>query len=544
MNSTEGQAADAHAEASRLLSDRVEDVSSDEDVESLIDREEQEELNNGRLITVFLSLYVGVFLAALDGTIVATLLSRIASDFNELRSVSWIATGYLISQAAVQPLYGKLSDIFGRKPLLLISNVLFGIGSVLCGIAPNMWFLVAARAIAGTGGGGLSTLSAITLSDIVSLRQRGLLQGIGNVLYGCGAAFGGIVGGILTETVGWRWTFAMQGPIIVLSMMAIQMNLDLPKKPVDKSLLKRIDFAGSFTLVSGLCLFLFSVSVGGNYFPWKSFTVLGLLVLSFVVIASFVYIELYIAKEPVLPLRLLKDRTVRGSAFTSWFMTMVYFSNIFYTAIFMIAVKGESPTKSGSSLIPQFIGSATGSMVCGLYMRTTGRYKPMSYLAAFCLVSGSLLLCTITQNSNTVLVGCYLLLPGFGGGIYLTVTLVGLIASVPHDLQAVCTAIQYGFRGTGSTIGVAIGAAIFQNVLSARLHERITGPGAKEIIDLVSDSAEMIGSIPEEFRAPVTQSYLDAVHAVLYASAFFATCAGLASFTMKEHVLHKSVNRR
>ncbi|KAK9345107.1 major facilitator superfamily domain-containing protein [Lipomyces starkeyi] len=434
----------------------------------------------GRLAIVFLSLYVGVFLGATDGTIVATLLSRTASDFNEFRSVSWIATGYLIAQAAFQPTYGKLSDIFGRKPVLLICNGLWLNPLRPCGLAPNLWFLVFARAVAGTGGGGLTTLSAITLSDIVPLRQRGLLQGIGNILYACGAAAGGIIGGILTET--------MQGPIIFISIFAIQFNLGLPSTEYDRSKFKRIDFLGSLTLVTGLCLFLVGVSIGGSYLPWSSPFVILPLFLSFIVLASFVYVELYIAaNEPVIPLGLLKNRTVADSAFTS-------------------------------CLMPQFIGSALGSLVCGYYMRMTGRYKHISVLAKIALVGGSLLLCTIGVDSNPNVVSIYLFLPGFGGWPY----------------QAVCTSIQYGFRGTGSTIGVAVAAAIFQNTLGTRLHERITAPGSEEVIRLVQDSVEEIANVP----------YLDAVHAVLYASLFLAVCCGVSSMTMKEHVLHSKVNRR
>ncbi|KAK9451565.1 major facilitator superfamily domain-containing protein [Limtongia smithiae] len=532
-------------ESARLLgSDQraeVEDIGAEE--EALIDAIEEEELSTRALAIVFLSLYVGIFLSALDSTVVATLLSRIASDFSEFRSVSWIATGYLIAQAATQPLYGKLSDIFGRKSLLLLCNVLFGIGAVLCGIAPSLWWLVFGRIVSGAGGGGLSTLSVITLSDIVPLRQRGILQGFGNILYACGAAFGGVVGGILTEAVGWRWTFAMQGPVIVLSMIAIQVNLNLPAIKKNGDVLKRIDFLGSFTLVSGLVLFLFGVSVGGNYYPWRSAIVVMPLSLSVIVLGCFVYVELYIAREPIIPLRLLNNRTVAGSAFTSWFTTMVYFSNIFYTAIYMISVKGESPTKSGGSLMPQFIGSSLGSVVCGAYMRATGRYRLMTYLAMFSIVSGSALLSTIGLHTSTTLVGSYLFFPGFGGGMYLTITLVGLIAAVPHEYQAVCTSIQYGFRGTGSTIGVAVAAAIFQNRLVEKLHQRITGPGSEDIIKLVQDSVDSINQVPEEYRMDITQSYLDAIHAVLYTSTFMALCAGTASLFMKEHVLHDKINR-
>ncbi|KAK9239238.1 major facilitator superfamily-domain-containing protein [Lipomyces kononenkoae] len=512
--------------------------------DELADEIEQQELTSSALATVFLSLYVGVFLAALDGTIVATLLSKIASDFHEFRSVSWIVTGYLIAQATFQPLYGKLSDLFGRKPVLLTCNVLFGIGSVLCGIAPNLWFLVAARVIAGAGGGGLYTLSAIILSDIVSLRQRGLLQGIGNILYGCGAGFGGVVGGFLADTVGWRWTFAIQGPIIVLSIVAISLNLKLPKTKLDLEVLKRIDFVGSGTLVSGLCLFLFGVSAGGNYFPWRHPAVVVSLLCSFIFLAVFVYTELYIAVEPIIPLGLVKNRTVAGSAFTGWFLSMGFFTNIFYVAIYLLSVKGVSPTKSGSNLIPQFIGSASGSFFAGYYMRLTGRYYAVNVVAGICLVVGSAMLATVGMDTSTPFISIALFLPGFGGGLYLTTTLVGLIAAVPHEFQAVCTSIAYGFRTIGMTVGVATCAAIFQNTLSASLAKRITGPGSEQVIELVQDSMDEISNVPEYWRMDVTLSYLDAVRAVLITTTILAACCALSSLAMKEHVLHNSVNRR
>ncbi|KAK9454525.1 major facilitator superfamily domain-containing protein [Dipodascopsis uninucleata] len=520
----------------------VEDSVTDE--EALIDELEETELKNSSLITVFLSLYVGVFLAALDGTIVATLLSRIASDFNEFRSVSWIATGYLISQAAFQPLYGKLSDIFGRKPLLLICNILFGLGSVLCGLSQSIWFLVFARVIAGSGGGGLFSLSAITLSDIVSLRQRGMLQGIGNILYGCGAAFGGIVGGVLTETIGWRWTFIMQGPIIVLSILAIAFNLHLPPVEYDDNKLSRIDFKGSLTLVLSLILFLFGISVGGNFYAWTSAVVVLPLSLAIIVFLVFVYVELYVAREPVIPLHLLKNRTVAGSAFTSLFMIIVYFSNIFYTALYAVSVKGASAKSSGSILIPQFVGSALGSLVSGYYMRATGRYKSISVVAALLLVLGCALLTTIGADTPQTLVSSYLLLPGFGSGLLLTITLVSLIAAVPHEYQAVCTSISYGFRGVGSTLGVSTAAAIFQNVLAYELHYRITGPDSESIIRRVQDSVEEIDRIPESYKDEVIASYLGGIRAVLFFSTLCSIGAAVSCMFMKEHVLHNSVNRR
>ncbi|KAK9429295.1 major facilitator superfamily domain-containing protein [Lipomyces doorenjongii] len=540
---------DAIEESAPLLNDDVESSIAPDDVgslsdDALADEIEEGELSSRALITVFISLYVGIFLAALDSTIVATLLAHIASEFNDFRSISWIATGYMISLAAFQPLYGKISDIFGRKPVLIACNIMFGVGSILCGLAPNMWFLVFARVIAGCGGGGLTSLTSITLSDIVPLRQRGLLQGLGNVLYGCGAAFGGTVGGLITEAFGWRWTFLSQGPIIVLSLMAIYFNLDLPVKQIDGSKLKRIDFLGSFTLVSTLVLFLFAVSIGGSYTPWTSPTVIFALLFSGVSLITFVYVELRVAREPVIPLFLLRDRTVFGSSFTSWFMNMIYYSHIYYIAIYLITVQGVSPTKSGSSLIPHFVGDALGSLVVGYYMRQTGRYFPMTCLAAFCMVFGSLLLCFVGMDTSRFLIMVIMFVPGFAFGLYLTITLVGLVAAVPRDYQAVSTSIQFGFKGTGSTLGVSISTAIFQNVLATKLYSRIAGPGAEEIISRVKDSIDEVRFLSPAMQELVVQSYLDSIRAVfLTATAMSVMCAGM-SFLMKEHVLHRNVGRK
>ncbi|KAK9461942.1 major facilitator superfamily domain-containing protein [Lipomyces oligophaga] len=519
--------------------------SADEE-EELIDQIEEEELSSSALLSVFVSLYVGIFLAALDGTIVATLLAHIASEFNEFRSVSWIATGYMIVLAAFQPLYGKISDIYGRKPVLLVCNVLFGVGSVLCGIAPTMWFLVIARMVAGLGGGGLTSLTAITLSDIVPLRQRGVLQGIGNILWGCGAAFGGVVGGLITETFGWRWAFLSQGPIIALSILSIIFNLNLPPKDAENSRdkLKRIDFLGSFTLVVALVTFLLAASIGGTYYPWFSGQVIVSLLFSATFFCAFIYVELFIAREPIIPLQLLANPTVFGSSFTSWFMNMTYYAQIYYIAIYFIAVQGISETRSGSTLIPHFIGDSIGALIVGYYMRATGRYFPMIVLAAICMIFGSLILCFVGMNTSRWLIMAIVFWPGFGFGLYLTITLIALVAAVPHEFQAVSTSIQYGFKGTGSTLGISLSTAVFQNVLAAKLSRAITGPGAEEIINRVKDSIDEVHNLPPEMQDAVIHSYLDSVRAVfIFATVLSVLCAG-TSFMMKEHKLHTSVRRR
>ncbi|KAK9318566.1 major facilitator superfamily domain-containing protein [Lipomyces starkeyi] len=512
---------------------------------------ERRALQSSSVALIFLSLYIGVFLAALDGTVVATLLAHISSEFHEFRSVSWIATAYLIAVAACQPLYGKLSDILGRKTLLLFSNATFAIGCVFCGIANNIWFLVFARIIAGIGGAGLTSLSSITLNDLVPLRQRSLLQGIGSVLYNAGASLGGVFGGFITDALGWRWAFLLQVPFIVVSSAAIYFNLKSKPTPVSSDSvsetadkLSRIDFAGSITLVLSLVLYLLGLSIGGNYVSWFSLPVFVAFFLGTIFLAAFIYVELYIAREPVIPIMLLKDRTIFGASFTNWLIMMINYTQLFYVPIYFIAIRGISPTQAGTNIIPNFLGSAFGAIFSGTVMRTTGRYWWITLSSAFILTFGSILINTYSLTTPKWAQVLYIMVAGLGFGGLLNCTLIAMVAAVPPELQAVTTAIQYGFRGTGSTVGVAIASAIFQNVLGKKLDQYIVGPDKSDIISRVSDSIEDIDYIPGEYKADVVQAYLDAFHGVFYFAIFLAATVIITCGMMKEHVLHRTFDRK
>ncbi|KAK9447734.1 major facilitator superfamily-domain-containing protein [Limtongia smithiae] len=513
--------------------------------EEQIAEQEVNELSTKALLTLFCSLYIGVFLSALDGTIIVTLMSYIASEFQEFRSVSWIATSYLIALAAFQPLFGKVSDIYGRKAMLMFSNLMFAIGCVLCGLAPSIWFLVFARIIAGIGGGGLNSLSVITLSDLVPLRQRSLLQGIGSLLYNSGAAFGGVFGGIITDAIGWRWAFFIQVPFVLVSATAIHMNLKgKPASEIETDRLKRIDFAGSFTLVSALALFLLALSMGGNYLPWTHPFIFVLFPLSFAFLAAFVHIESKVALEPVLPVQFLKDRTIFGSALSNSLIFMISYSHLFYVPIYLIAVRGVSATAAGTNIISNFVGTGIGSVATGSYMRATGKYYKLIMFNATLLFVGCILVATYDMNTSTAVQVLYLIVPGIGFGSLLTSTLIALIASVPHEFQAVTTSIQYGFRATGSTIGVSISSAIFQNVLATRLYEKITGPGSSEIINRVLNSVEEVGLLPENYKEAAIASYLDACKSVFYFAIVLGVLVIGSCAIMKEHTLHTTMQRR
>jgi len=295
-----------------------------------------EEPSNKKLFLVLGTIWVGVFLGALDSTVIATLSAPISTTFNSLSLLSWLASAYLIANAACQPISGRLTDIFSRRSGLVVSNILFGAGNLMCGLATSEWIMIAGRVVAGMGGGGLMAIATFTSSDLVPLRKRGVIQGIANILYGTGAGVGGLFGGWINDTWGWRVAFISQVPFIAISAVLVYFYVDIPPKQSKKSKLSRVDFPGAFTLVISLILLLLGLNSGGNVIPWSHPLILTTLPLSAVVLAAFVWIEARWAKEPVIPVNLLLNRTVAAACMANWFTTMGIFSRFTVSNFFFL----------------------------------------------------------------------------------------------------------------------------------------------------------------------------------------------------------------
>lgn len=354
--------------------------------------------STGRLLLVLCSIWFGCFLAAVDATVIATLSAPISASFHSLSLLSWLASGYLIANAALQPLSGRLTDILGRRSGLVFSNIFFAAGNLICGLAQDEWVMILGRVVAGMGGGGLTAISTFVGSDLVPLRKRGLWQGFGNVCYGVGAGLGGVFGGWINDIWGWRVAFLIQVPLTVISGTLVFFTVHIPIKHSDKSTWKRIDFLGALTLTLTLVLLLLGINSGGNIVPWTHLLVLISLPLSAVFLLLFIYIEANIASEPVIPVRLILDRTVLSACLTNWFSTMWQFAILFYGPIYF-QVKGLSTTAAGVRLTPSSIGLAIGSVGSGFIMRWTGRY----YLLSICsqVISLAALVIFATFQLNT-----------------------------------------------------------------------------------------------------------------------------------------------
>lgn len=534
-------------EQTALLHDQSEATQADEDN---VQRESTErtvipdEMSTKKLVVTLGSIYVGVFLGALDSTIIATLSAPISTSFDSLSLLSWLASAYLIANSACQPLSGRLTDIFSRGTGLVVSNILFAAGNLICGLATTEWTMIAGRVVAGMGGGGLMAISTFVASDLVPLRKRGLLQGIGNVCFGTGAGLGGVFGGWVSDVWGWRVAFLAQVPFVVVSGILVFFLVRIPPKKSDKSRLSRVDFLGSFILLVTLILFLLGINSGGNVVPWTHPLVLISLPLSLVTLAIFVYAEAYVASEPVIPVKLLLNRTVAAACLTNWFTTMAYFMITFYIPIFF-QVKGLSTTAAGMRLIPQSIGASIGSLGSGLVMNHTGKYKTLGLTGMLFFVLGTGLLATLTFHRPDWPGYGYQFLVGVGYGTMLTVTLLATISAVAHDHQAVITSATYAFRSTGSTIGITIASAVYQNVLVASLHSKFDGQeGSKEEIRRIRNSLDELKHLPKGWKIGVYESYENALRCVFLTALGIAVIAWVCGAFMRQHTLHTSLARR
>ncbi|GKZ81701.1 hypothetical protein AnigIFM56816_006223 [Aspergillus niger] len=503
-----------------------------------------EEPSSKELILVLGSIWVGVFLAALDTTIVATLTAPISSSFQSFTLLSWLATSYLISNAAFQPLSGRLTDIFSRRTGLVFSNIFFAAGNLICGLAKTEGTIVLGRVIAGIGGGGLTAISTFVTSDLVPLRKRGVWQGIGNICYGAGSGLGGVFGGWINDTLGWRWAFLIQVPFVVVSGILVAATVRVPVKTTDSAKLRRVDFLGALTLVASLVLLLLGLNTGGNQVPWTHPLILVSLPLSAVFFGLFIYVEANIASEPVIPVRLLLDRTVFSACLTNWFSTMAVFGLLFYLPLFF-QVQGLSATSAGVRLIPQAIGTSLGSLGSGILMRSTGRYKIFSHVSMALMTLSGVLICTLSLTTSSWLPFIYFFLMGTAYGSMLTITLVALISAVDHQHHAVITSASYAFRSTGSTIGITVASAVFQNVLKSGLWSRFGDrEHAGELIGRIRDSLEEIRKLPADWIPGVLDSYMDSLRAVFLTLLGLSVLGAIVSMGMREHKLHSNLARR
>lgn len=489
------------------------------------------ELNHKEIMTIMSALMLAMFLAALDQTIVSTALPRIAVDLRELSKLSWVATSYLLASAVATPIYGKLGDMYGRKKIFMTSIVIFLVGSVLCGLSQNMGQLIAFRALQGLGGGGLMVLVMAIVADIVPPRQRGRYQGYLGAVFGLSSVLGPLLGGFFTEHLSWHWIFFINLPLGLLALVAIARRLHLPVRKNKHA----IDYLGA-TLLSLSSISLLLVSVwGGVEYKWLSPQIFGLALGSIIFGWLFIWRE-KIAKEPIIPLRLFKNKIFTTSVILSILSGVTMFASILYIPQYQQIVRGNTPTESGLLMLPLVAGILGGSIFSGRMISKTGKYKIFPIIGTLILAFGLWLYSHITLTTNHLELSLWMFVIGLGLGSFMQVaTLAVQNSTAVEDLGSATSTVTY-FR----SIGGSLGGAIFGTILISRLSHHIaeTMPSATNIAKSASSTG--IANIPESIKHVVLQAYVSSFHDMFMLAIPFALLAFLTALFLKEAPLRNT----
>ncbi|KAF0560714.1 MFS general substrate transporter [Gigaspora margarita] len=442
------------------------------------DNKPQQTMNKIQFFLVFVSLSLAIFLTALDQTIVATALPVIALEFNSLDEIAWVGTSYLLVETVLQPLYGGLSNIFGRKPVFLTAIFLFEIGSLLCGLSVNMTMLIISRAIAALGGAGLVALVMIIISEIVPIKERGKYQGIIGGCFGIASGVGPLIGGAFTDQITWRWAFFINIPLGTITFISVIFLLHVPS-PTGSfwSKFLRIDWLGAFTLITATIFLLLSLNWAGTKCEWNDPIIIALLCLSSIGYIIFIFIEAKFAVEPIAPLYLFKNFQVISCFSIKFFHGMTFFSLLFFMPFYFQVVKSESATTSGFELIPFMLSIVFMDIFAGqLVSRTVFfSYGTICAFGSILMIVGSGLISTFSENTSKEQIVGYSIIAGFGIGLIIQNIVIAGQGIVQHKDIATVTSLLSFFGSMGIVLGVAISGTVFNNIVNSNLPSQFQG---------------------------------------------------------------------
>src|SRR6201996_9083978 len=437
-------------------------------------------LSHRQILTILSGLVMGMFLAALDQTIVSTAIKTIGNDLHDLQAQAWVTTAFLITSTIAAPLFGKLSDIYGRKRLFMLAIVIFVVGSALCGLSTSMYELAGFRAFQGLGAGGIMPLAIAVLGDIIPPRERARYQGYMMAVFASASVLGPVLGGLLSGTkdflgvAGWRWIFYINVPIaaVALFVVARVLKLDYVRRE------RRIDWWGSVMLIVGLVPILV-VAEQGQSWGWASVASFTCYFLGAVGLILFVAIQHRMGDDALLPLRLFRSRTFSVASGQVTIIGMAMFGGLSVIPLYLQIVKGASPTKSGLLLLPMVAGLMLASLVAGRVTARTGRYKIFPVVGSVLMLIGAALLVTLGADTPLWRTDIFIAVFGIGLGFNMQSLVLAMQNAVPAKDMGVASASSTFFRSIGGTLGTAI----FLSILFSQASSKISAAYGKAATD-------------------------------------------------------------
>jgi EmrB/QacA subfamily drug resistance transporter len=493
-------------------------------------------LTHKQILTILTGLMLGMFLAALDQTIVATAIRTIGDDLHGLSAQAWVTTAFLITSTIATPLYGKLSDIYGRKPLFMIAITIFLVGSALCGLAQNMYMLAVFRAFQGIGAGGLFSLALAILGDLIAPRERARYQGYFLAVFATSSVLGPVIGGFfagqqsILGIAGWRWIFYINVPIGLIALLVVNRTLRLHQERRSH----RIDWLGATALIVGLVPLLI-IAEQGRLWGWASPIAFACYLIGVAGIVSFVYVESRMGDDALIPLRLFRSRNFAVGSGQSIVIGVGLFGGIASIPLYLQIVKGASPTEAGLLILPMVAGIMAAAVISGQLTSRTGHYRIFPIIGSAFLVIAMLLLYTISAHTPLWQTDLYMVVFGAGLGLNMQSIILAMQNAVPVRDMGVATSSVTFFRQMGGALGTAVFLSILFSAAPSKIAERFQAAGVRPPTGSVDlNDTSNLKRLPSAVREPILAGFSDAMSVVFLVGACVLVIAFVLSIMMKE----------